>query len=88
MTNYVQGNCWVTIEIEGSQILPTYATVVPDDINNAIAWVIDQCVDKGYGLGGFTTLGLANFDDYILGTLPSPRPNIAFRRDPRCSSYP
>ncbi|MCJ1234132.1 hypothetical protein MMC14_002090 [Varicellaria rhodocarpa] len=69
--------CWITVEIGGhSQAVVLMA--VPDVINESIARVIDQCVDKGHGIGGFTTLGFENFQHYVLDSNPVPGPGADF----------
>ena len=40
-------------------------TITPNDIRGMAGWVIDQCVHRGGGIGGFITGSLDNLVDYI-----------------------
>ena len=73
------GKCRISVEVAGSTTDVTIA-LTPDDIRSMAAWVIFQCVHNRAGIGGFVTLALEGFLDYILESTKNNGPSSHYRK--------
>ena len=57
-------NCHITIEIAGPG-RPGPVRLSRRGVVYAIKWVLEACVLRGHGLGGFVTMGTQNMMQYV-----------------------
>ena len=57
-------NCHITIELAGPG-QPSSITLSRKGVVQAIKWVLEACVLRGHGLGGFVTMGTYYMMQYV-----------------------
>ena len=55
----------VSVEIAGPHPPPTYA-VVPDAVGSLASHIINECVGRAHGQGGFATMDIGRIVDYVV----------------------